>query len=690
MPNQVQAHPDASQLTAFLQGRLNAVAQADIERHVASCDSCCRFLHDVPDDTLAASLRNTGAAETMLLTPAADTSPATKASPPPAGVPQELIDHPRYRIVRQLGQGGMGVVYLAEHRLMDRMVAIKVINQRLLSSPTALERFRLEVKAAARLSHSAIVTAHDAEQAGELHFLVTEYIDGVSLHEHVARKGPLNPALACSLIRQAALGLQHASERGMVHRDIKPQNLMVTRKGQLKILDFGLARLAQQETEIDATGGAGQKDGDRGLTLDGVVLGTPDFISPEQVSNSRTVDIRADIYSLGCTFYYLLTGQTPFTGGSSVEKAMAHVRSTPRPIETLRADLPAELTAIVERMMAKDPTDRFQTPGEVAQALSPFIKAAKSASDAAGPAAVETPQPLDALVAAYPLPGQSMQPGYGFSQPHYGSDPLGLHAAPHQDWKRSLKRHRRVLAFGGGAASLLVAVAWAWSMLPSRQSDSPGRNVAFEAPAGPSARDAVMKGGEFDLPMLSEAASKIHQPNVLLVIPHNGFWWKDYEPVRRILTENGIKVVVASSVKGRAEPAQYADGARPVDVELNLGQADAQAFDAVVFIGANVREFMGDSDSGPAAQRLIGRMQAEGRWVTSICKGTAVLFSAGALRDREAAASANIPRPFIEESKGVKWNWDKHVVISDKIITGGSYEHAEEFAQTLVQVLKKQ
>lgn len=701
-----------------MQGRLDPLAQAEVEQHVESCDDCCRLLRDVPDDTLAASLRVAGGAETMCLDDSnPSTAPATNRQPqigtPAKGdIPRELLNHPRYRVVRQLGQGGMGVVYLAEHRLMDRMVALKVINQRLLSSPTALERFMLEVKAAARLSHSAIVTAHDAEQAGELHYLVTEYVDGVSLHEHVARKGPLPGPLACSLIRQAAQGLQHASDKGMVHRDIKPQNLMVTRKGQVKILDFGLARLAHQQAEtLPGEEAPAADDGDRGLTLDGVVLGTPDYIAPEQVSNSRTVDSRADIYSLGCTFYFLLTGKTPFTGGSAIEKAMAHLRSSPRPLEQFRPDLPAEVKAIVERMMAKNPADRFQTPGEVAQALTPFIKAAKSAAEAGSLAASSSlsphnhlatqenaglepaAQPLEDLLAAYPLPGQT-QPGYGFSQPFAGGNPLGLQASPRGDWQRSLRRHRRVLAFGGGGAAFLLAVVCAWSMWGGGGGKSPNGQVAMNSPVGQQASDRDTWPAEAQVRRngMAGTAAATDAPDVLLVIPHNGFWWADYEPIHRVLDDAGIKVVIGSSVTGLAYPYKDEPGATQVLAEVDLEHADPQAYDAVVFIGGNVEEFINPATGLPAAKRLMERMLEEGRWVTGMCVGTAVLYKADILRDRDAVANTNIPRQLLEESNGVRWSWEphEHVIVSGKVVTGGSYEHAEEFAHKLVELLNKQ
>jgi DNA-binding beta-propeller fold protein YncE/predicted Ser/Thr protein kinase len=299
-------------------------------------------------------------------------------------IPAALLQHPRYRIERLLGTGGMGAVYRAEHRIMQRTVALKVISPELTDNPAAVERFQREVRAAARLSHPNIVTAHDAEQAGELHFLVMEFVEGTDLAELVARRGPLPVMHACNYIRQAALGLQHAFAAGMVHRDIKPQNLMLTPQGRIKILDFGLARFAME------------KSGGSALTQANAMMGTPDYIAPEQANDARSADIRADVYSLGCTLYHLLTGRPPFAEFPLLQKLVAHLEQTPSPVSGFRADVPQEVQGILQRMLAKRPEDRYQTPADVAQELTPF---ARSGGTAAGPA-TRMPQPPLILVPA--------------------------------------------------------------------------------------------------------------------------------------------------------------------------------------------------------------------------------------------------------------------------------------------------
>jgi tRNA A-37 threonylcarbamoyl transferase component Bud32 len=312
---------------------------------------------------------------------------ATQPLPQGAGTPQvpaSLIDHTRYRILELLGAGGMGAVYKAEHQLMQRTVALKVINPSLVDRPIMVERFRREVRAAARLAHPNIVTAYDAEQAGGFHFLVMEFVEGTSLARLVAAKGPLPVAQACDYARQAALGLQHAHEKGMVHRDIKPQNLMLTPHGQVKVLDFGLARFALESAPAGAPLAPAAAPGESPdtpsastahdcLTQTGAVVGTPDYLAPEQARDAHQADIRADIYSLGCTLYHLLTGRTPFPGGAAQDKLIAHCERAPAPLTDLRGDVPPALARAVERMMAKEAARRPQTPADVAEALAPFL-----------------------------------------------------------------------------------------------------------------------------------------------------------------------------------------------------------------------------------------------------------------------------------------------------------------------------
>jgi tRNA A-37 threonylcarbamoyl transferase component Bud32 len=380
-----ETHPSAEELAAFTLGTLGEDAHAAIEAHVASCTACQERAAVAPGDALVELLRCAHArtghpvdtvseavaqaqtpaplpADVVAVRPAPTVTMAAPAGSdcPPIieAVPAELADHERYRVVRLLGAGGMGAVFEAEHRVLHRPVALKVINRAYTARPAAVERFRREVRAAARLSHPNIVTTHDAEDAGATHFLVMEYVEGVSLGRLVKERGPLPVAEACACVRQAALGLQHAHERGMVHRDVKPDNLIRCADGTVKVLDFGLAVLTAER------GGS--------LTDTNVIMGTADYMAPEQAEDARTADIRADVYSLGCTLYYLLTGKVPYPAPTSVLKILAH-REQPLPsIRQACPAVPPELAAVMARLLAKRPEDRYATPGEVAAALEPF------------------------------------------------------------------------------------------------------------------------------------------------------------------------------------------------------------------------------------------------------------------------------------------------------------------------------
>jgi serine/threonine protein kinase len=369
MPDRTEDHPNPDQLRAFDQGRLDPSEWAAVERHLLGCAACGDRIEGLPEQRLVDLLgeydpeRACGVTSDELVTPS---RPPVAPSAGTEEVPRELAEHPRYRVHGLLGTGGMGMVFKAEHRLMRRTVALKVIHHRLLTQPAAVERFRREVRAAARLAHPNIVTALDAEQAGPTHFLVMEYVEGETLDRVVDRSGPLPVSRACAFVRQAALGLQHAHEQGMVHRDLKPANLIVTPSGQVKVLDFGVAHLARECPTA------------AGLTPDGVLIGTPGYLAPEQARAPGTADVRADMYSLGCTLYHLLAGRPPFVG-SLLQQLLDHQDRTPRPLSAFRNDVPPELAQLVQRLLAKDPADRIQSPAQLADALAPFASGAAPA-----------------------------------------------------------------------------------------------------------------------------------------------------------------------------------------------------------------------------------------------------------------------------------------------------------------------
>jgi tRNA A-37 threonylcarbamoyl transferase component Bud32 len=312
----------------------------------------------------------------------------------------------------------MGQVFKARQVRLDRVVAIKVIRPDRLAHPEALSRFQREARAAARLAHPNVVTVHDCGLVGDAAFLVLEYVEGTDLGKLV-RSGPLPVAQACEYARQAALGLQHAHERGLIHRDVKPSNLLLDARGSVvKVLDLGLALLA----------GAGQDQAATELTAPGAVLGTPAYLAPEQALDSHSVDTRADVYSLGCTLYHLLAGQPPFRGSSTTELLLKHQSAEPPPLPKVRPGVPAEVQAVVARMMAKHPEHRYQTPAEVVAALAPLAGGA--------PATV----------------------------------PTTTHVRPRR--AGGLRRRLRWVGLGCAAAALALLVAWA---VTHRRREDPAR-----------------------------------------------------------------------------------------------------------------------------------------------------------------------------------------------------------------------
>ncbi len=343
-----------------------------------------------------------------------------------------------YVLLEPLGRGGMGEVYKALHRRLHRVVALKIIRPEYLALPDSVHRFQREARAAARLQHAHIVTVYDANQEGATHFLAMEYVAGTDLARLVKQSGPLPPGRACAYVRQAALGLQHAHEQGLVHRDVKPSNLVVA-GGVVKVLDFGLARFAAAPADETA------------LTPADQMVGTPDYIAPEQACNSRQADIRADVFSLGCTLFYLLTGRPAFPGSSYTEKLAARLSGQATPVRALRPDVPPPLEDVLARMMARDPADRYQTPAEAARALEPFAREdgpepAVPAGGRNGTAASLAEGSTDSL------PRETVDLGTAPTGPTPGAPPV-----PRQG------RKRRGLVIGvlaGGLVLALLAVAW--------------------------------------------------------------------------------------------------------------------------------------------------------------------------------------------------------------------------------------
>lgn len=276
-----------------------------------------------------------------------------------------------YLILREIGAGGMGKVYLAEHRRMKRKVALKTLPTKIALDEESIGRFQREVQAAAKLSHPNIVTAYDAGEAKGVSYFVMEYVDGINLSDLIKEHGVLQVDVAVNYIIQAAKGLGFAHSEGIIHRDIKPANLLLDLKGTVKILDMGLARIDNLEpSEVPVTQ----------LTESGSVKGTLDYMAPEQAQNTHAADARSDIYSLGCSLYYLLTSRVMYPADSFVKKILAHLEQPIPSIQKQRPEVPDELEAIFQKMVSKEPVERYNSTAELIEALEsiPFDQSSQT------------------------------------------------------------------------------------------------------------------------------------------------------------------------------------------------------------------------------------------------------------------------------------------------------------------------
>ncbi len=260
-----------------------------------------------------------------------------------------------YQVLRRLGRGGMADVYLAEQKSLNRQVALKILKGTLARDQAFVRRFHNEAQAAASLVHANIVQVHEVGCIDGVHYIAQEYVAGQNLKQWLTRHGPADTGGAVHILRQVVAALHRASQHGIIHRDIKPENIMLAKTGEVKVADFGLARVTTEGQAVD-------------LTQVGVTMGTPLYMSPEQVEG-RPVDPRSDLYSLGVTCYEMLAGRPPFEGETPLAVAVQHLKSEPRRLENLRPDLPGGLCRIVHRMLAKDPADRYQSPAELMREL---------------------------------------------------------------------------------------------------------------------------------------------------------------------------------------------------------------------------------------------------------------------------------------------------------------------------------
>jgi serine/threonine-protein kinase len=277
-----------------------------------------------------------------------------------------------YTVLEKIGEGGMGVVYKAQNRRLKRIVALKALHPHITKNEEAVRRFKREVEVSSRLSHPNIVTAYDYNQEDGVHYLVMDYVDGVDLFRLVKTQGPQSADRALDYLLQAARGLEHAHERGVIHRDIKPSNLLVDREGTVRVLDLGLVRV------VDPDKSDGNSTDSGHLTQTGEILGSFDYMAPEQAIDTKRVDHRADIYSLGCTLYFLLSGRSPFRGETSMQKLLAHRESAIPSLRQLPTPIPLALDSVFHRMLAKKAEDRYPSMLELTRDLEACRQAPKS------------------------------------------------------------------------------------------------------------------------------------------------------------------------------------------------------------------------------------------------------------------------------------------------------------------------
>jgi serine/threonine protein kinase len=491
-----------------------------------------------------------------------------------------------YVILDKLGEGGMGAVFKARHRRIGRVVCLKVLHSTGRRSPEVVERFRREARTAAALNHPNIVVAHDADEADGIPFLVMEFVEGRDLARLVEADGPVPPDRATALVLQVARALEHAHRRGVIHRDIKPHNLLLeegvggqetevtgqrsevsedtARPGSrpvVKILDMGLARFdSYLGHNPDATTHAS-------MTSSGVIMGTVDYMSPEQALNGRLADHRSDIYSLGCTLHFLLTGRVVFDGETVMEKLVAH-REAPVPsLRTARADVTRGLDAIFRRMVAKDPAARYASAAELVRDLE-ALRAGRT------PAAERDLEPF-----------------------------------------RTRTMRRRVAL---AAVAVAVVGVGAWLAFGKRG----GAGGAREQ--GPTSSLAPQPPPPAPLVGHPQTRANGGPGRALVVLPHAWFYEDDYTAVEKALRSRGIAVATASSRPGTANPKH--NKIPPVPVDLTLDRFDVNDFDAVVFLGGNINEFTHKAgETGERVRRVIGDCLDRGRAVAGVGDGVGVL-----------------------------------------------------------------
>jgi serine/threonine-protein kinase len=491
----------------------------------------------------------------------------------------------RYVILDYMGKGAMGRVYRAWHRLLGRTVALKLLDPHYLTGSTALARFRREMQLVGRLDHPNIVRALDADRVGPMHYIAMELLRGQTLADRLRGRGALPPGEVAQHAIQTAAGLGHAHSQGVVHRDIKPSNLLLTHENQIKILDFGLARLVEK----DNRGGA--------LTSDGIAVGTPDYISPEQ-ARMVAIDGRSDLYSLGCTMYHLLSGSLPFPGESSMDCLIGRITGTAVPLTKAKPGVPGALVAVIEKLMQSNPDDRFQTAEEAAEALRRILKPRVAA---VGPSAavpnvrafdLEPPTPAapPAPPVPIPVPAPMLPPLAPRSRP--GPKPKSGFRFPSVEVLRS--HPVRVSALAGAAALALFLIGS--QVLRSQGTERPTAPARPTQRAAATAGPAALAATSVPAPVALTPPASIDAAGLVIESPANGSKVTTRTTLVGRFTREGWPIIyVQSTVSGQpwwlqAPVAEVKDGKFTVPVAFGDQFTPSGTKFRVVLAAARSRE----------------------------------------------------------------------------------------------------